>query len=216
MSWARQFRNLFLDFEGASSMNQTSIQQKDQALVPHFLFTHGDSITKNLAIVGLAVGFLSLLAQISIQLPWTPVPITGQTFGVALIALSMGRKRAVAVVLAYLTIGSLGAPVFALGKSGLNIGPTSGYLIGMVFSSYWMGFLADKGWTKTYLKSWFAATSGSLITFGFGLLVLSYYIPSKGLLAAGLLPFIPGDAIKTVFASAMSVVARRAIGNEKV
>jgi len=87
---------------------------------------------------------------------------------------------------------------------GLAIGPTSGYLIGMVFASYLMGFLSDLGWTKTPFKSWAATVLGSLVTFSFGLLVLSYFVPAKALLAAGLIPFLPGDAIKTLLASTIA------------
>ncbi|MFN8943975.1 MAG: biotin transporter BioY [Pseudobdellovibrionaceae bacterium] len=152
----------------------------------------------NVVTVGLGVSIIALLAQVSISLPFTPVPITGQTFGVALISLLWGWKRAVVTTLAYLTLGAAGLPIFALGKTGLMMGPTLGYLVGMVIASLWMGFLADRGWTKSFLKSWIAATSGSVIVFTFGLFVLSFFVPASGLLMAGLFPFIPGDIIKTL------------------
>lgn len=154
--------------------------------------------------VVIGVAFLSLLAQIALPLPWTPVPVTGQTFGAALVALLWGRKRGCLVFISYLLIGSLGAPVFALGKAGLLLGPTSGYLLGMLVATYVMGTLADLGWTRTFLQSYLAAVIGSVITFAFGLLVLSFYLPSSALLGAGLLPFLAGDVVKTLAASAIA------------
>jgi biotin transport system substrate-specific component len=84
-----------------------------QALVPSLLGERARTLSWELAAGGAGVMALSLLAQISIPLPWTPVPITGQTFGVTLIALLFGQ-RAVPVVLAYLALGAAGAPVLLL------------------------------------------------------------------------------------------------------
>jgi len=146
---------------------------------------------------------ISALTQVAILLPWTPVPITGQTFGVALVALSWGRKRAFSIFLGYLALGSLGAPVFALGQSGFLVGPTMGYLIGMLVASLVVGGLADFGFTKTFARSLLAAFVGSLITFSFGLWGLSFFI-GDGLLMAGLFPFIPGDILKNTLAATLS------------
>ena len=170
---------------------------QQQAFLPRLLSEKQSHWAYNIASVALGVTIIALLAQVSIPLPFTPVPITGQTFGVAMIALLWGWKRAVATTVSYLVVGALGMPVFAMGKAGLAIGPTAGYLFGMVIASAWMGFLADRGWTKTFFKSWLAATSGSVIVFACGLSILSFFIPEGTLLAAGLFPFIPGDVMKT-------------------
>ncbi len=171
------------------------IQQ--QAFLPRLLSEKQSSWAYNLPSIALGVIAMARLAQFSIPLPFTPVPITGQTFGVAMIGLLWGWKRALATTVSYLLVGALGFPVFALGKAGLAMGPTAGYLFGMVIASAWMGFLADHGWTKTFLRTWLAATSGSLIIFSCGLFVLSFFVPEGTLLAAGLFPFIPGDLLKT-------------------
>ncbi len=182
---------------------------QESALVPQLISQRGNRAIENVLSIVIGVVGLSLLAQIAIPLPWTPVPITGQTFGVALAALLWGRKRGVAVVLSYLFLGSLGLPIFALGKSGMTMGPTAGYLLGMVIATYWMGMLADFGWTKTYLKSWLAATSGSLIIFAFGAAVLSFFVPTKDILVMGVLPFLPGDSVKTAIASFLAFRAQK-------
>ena len=138
------------------------------------------------------------LAQISIPLPFTPVPITGQTFGVALISLLWGWKLGAGSVGLYLLAGFTGAPIFAQGSHGLNIGPTSGYLAGLFCASIVMGTLADCGWTLKFRSAWFPAFLGSCVVFSCGLLVLSFYVPKEALLRSGLWPFIPGDIIKTL------------------
>jgi len=166
---------------------------------------------KNLAsliFVAVGVGLMSLLAQIKVHLPYTPVPITGQTFGVAVIALTWGRRLGLSVILAYLALGFLGAPIFA-GASGLSFGPTFGYLVGMCVASFVMGSLADRGWTKSFLKAWLAGALGSLYVFAFGLRILGVFVPKAELVYVGLLPFLPGDLIKTVLAAALASQAAR-------
>ncbi len=155
----------------------------------------------NLGVVALGVLMLSQLAQIILPLPWTPVPVTGQTFGVLLIALLMGRNRAFITVAAYLFVGAMGYPVFAQGKFGLVWGPTIGYLGGMLISSFVVGWLSDRGWSHRFWGCIGAGMVSSVIVFSSGLYVLSYFIPSEALLQAGFLPFIPGDLIKMTLAA---------------
>lgn len=177
---------------------------KSQALVPIALSHTGNKILSEALSLICGVVLLSLLAQITIPLPWTPVPITGQTFGVALVALSWGRKRALSIFIAYLAVGAIGLPVFALGKSGLAIGPTFGYLVGMMIASFVVGTLADLGFTKSFWRSLLAAYLGSLCIFTCGLIGLSLFVPSEALLMAGLIPFLPGDIIKNSLAAFLS------------
>lgn len=174
---------------------------QDYAVIPQLIAYRGSKALENMLSVVLGVLVLSILAQVSFQLPWTPVPITGQTFGVSVIALSWGRKRTVAILVAYLFLGAMGLPIFAMGKSGLLVGPTTGYLIGMVIASYWMGALADRGWIRTWWQSYLIAASGSVVIFSCGVIGLSFFLPAKDLLIAGVLPFLPGDFLKTLLAS---------------
>ena len=157
----------------------------------------------NTLLVLTGAAFISLMAQIAFPLPFTPVPITGQTLGTLLISLSFGSRRAFATVLVYLAAGFAGMPVFAAGASGLIFGPTVGYLIGMLISSYVVGSLADRGFTRTTARAYAACLCSSVIVFGCGLAVLSYFLPANQLLVAGFLPFIPGDIIKMSIAVAL-------------
>ena len=180
------------------------------ALVPQYLVQRGNKAAENVLSICLGVVFLSLLAQIAVPLPWTPVPITGQTFGVSLTALLWGRKRSSAIILSYLLLGGLGLPIFAMGKSGFSIGPTMGYLVGMAVAAYWMGTLSDWGWTKTWLRSYLTALLGSVIIFSSGVMLLSVFIPAKDLWSAGVLPFLPGDFFKTLLSSFIAFQTQKA------
>lgn len=184
---------------------------RSSALVPNILAKTNMTFAANALSVLLGIALVSVLAQIKVALPWTPVPITGQTFGVAFMALLWGRQRGLLVMLGYLGVGAAGLPVFASAQAGLSYGPTLGYLLGMCVSAYWIGFLADSGFTRTFLRSWLAVASGSLITFAFGSLVLAQFVGWNSVLAMGVLPFLPGDIIKSVTASFLSMKLRTKI-----
>lgn len=178
-------------------------------MVPQILLGFDHKIFAEVFSVIFGICLLSLLAQIAIPLPWTPVPITGQTFGVTLVALSWGRNRAVGIFLGYLLLGSAGLPIFAAGASGLILGPTLGYFVGMGISSWVLGELSDKGFTKTFATTLFACFLGSSIVFSCGLLALSFFISKDLLLIAGLWPFVPGDLFKNFLAASIFWKVRR-------
>ena len=175
------------------------------ALIPFYVSKFENKALANKFALIAGVALLSALAQIVIPLPWTPVPITGQTFAVTLVSLTWGMKRAVSIVLVYLALGVYGFPVFAMGASGALIGPTVGYLVGMVFSAIVVGKLADLGFSKTFKKALLASYCGSILVFTTGLIVLSYYVPEGSLLYVGLFPFLVGDLIKNTLASMFAV-----------
>ena len=141
-------------------------------------------------------------AYVTIHLPFSPVPITGQTFGVLLVAMALGRTRGTAVVAAYVMEGALGLPVFAGGTTGpaILVGPTGGYLLGFVAAAAVVGFLADRGWSRTLGLSLLAMTIGTAIIFAVGLAQLSLFVPADLLLATGFTPFLIGGAIKIALA----------------
>jgi biotin transport system substrate-specific component len=174
-----------------------------QALVPNLLNRFSTKLLGNISAWFLGIILLSALAQVAIPLPWTPVPITGQTFAVAFISLSWGRKQAISILLGYLALGALGFPIFAAGKSGLSLGPTLGYLIGMLAASFVVGGMADKGFSRSFWRAWLAATTGSIFIFSFGLIGLSFFIPKAAILSAGLWPFLPGDILKNILAATL-------------
>lgn len=142
-------------------------------------------------------------AQLEIRLPWTPVPITGQSFAVLLSGLVLGSRRAFLAQLLYLAEGAAGLPFFAGGAAGLVklVGPTGGYLMAFPFAAAFTGWLAERGWDRRPVTMFAAMLAGSTIVFGLGLLQLSRFVPADTLLASGLLPFVPGDLIKSAIAA---------------
>lgn len=182
-----------------------------KSFVMNWAATGDNTMAKKIAAAVGGALFIAATAQIAIPLPFTPVPITGQTFGVALAALLLGRNVGGASAALYLAVGAIGFPVYALGASFASLGPSAGYLFGMLLSSLLVGFLADRGWTRSFGRAYAACAIGSLATFACGLLVLSRFVPSESLLVAGLLPFLPGDAIKSALAAGVASRARRGI-----
>jgi len=152
---------------------------------------------KNILLVLGGVAFLSIMSQILIPLPYTPVPISLGTFGVTLMALLYGRKLGTATILSYVAAGSLGAPIFAGGKAGSLFSPTGGYILGYIVATIILGYLADKGVTKSYVKTILSLMLSSAIILTLGSLVLSLFVPGKNAFMIGVLPFLPGDALKS-------------------
>ena len=154
-----------------------------------------------LLVVG-AAGFVGLLAQFSIHLSFTPVPITGQTLGVLLAGTALGWKRGTAAMVLYGLAGLIGVPWFAGHESGY-VGASFGYIVGFVFCAALCGFLAERGADRSLLKSVPAMVAGEIIMYGFGVIWLGVDLhvgPGKAI-ALGLTPFLAGDAIKAAIAA---------------
>jgi biotin transport system substrate-specific component len=162
-----------------------------------------------------AVLFVSALtataAQISIPLPFTPVPFTLQPMVVLLGGAALGSRLGMASQVLYLAAGIAGLPVFAasavLPQGFLRLlGPTGGYLLSYPFAAYLTGRLAERGLDRRYLSSVIAMTSGLAVVFAFGVSWLAFFAQpaSLGLDAAlrtGLYPFVPADIIKVLLAA---------------
>lgn len=168
----------------------------DQWVRPRTLWHQG------LLVVGGSV-LMALMAQIVIPLPFTPVPITGQTFGVLLTGALLGSRRGALSVVLYLLEGVLGLPVFAGGASGPGrlLGPTGGYLLGFVAAAWVTGYLCERGWDRRVLSATLAMGIGNGVIYLFGLLWLAYFVGPGRALMAGLWPFIPGDVVKIAMAA---------------
>lgn len=144
-------------------------------------------------------------AQIQIPLPFTPVPLTGQTFAVLLSGALLGSRWGAVSMAMYLAEGFCGLPFFAGGAAGiaLLLGPTGGYLLGFIPGSWLAGQLAERGWDRS---PWTAAAMmliGSLVIFAFGLAGLARFAAPSRLLFLGFFPFVPGDLLKACLAAAV-------------
>ena len=162
------------------------------------------TVLTNTAFVITGVVFLSLLAQIAIPVPGSPVPVTGQTLGVLLLATSFGATLGTTTFFTYLLVGALGAPVFANGGSGIEriVGATGGYLVGMLLTSALLGYLGGRTWVQKFRTALPAMLLGNALTFGLGLLWLHQYTGKDWAwtISAGFTPFIIGEILKIAIA----------------
>jgi len=147
---------------------------------------------------------LCLSAQVRVYLPISPVPITGQTFAVLMLAALLGSRRGVLAVIAYLMEGVAGLPVFA-GGIGLQaiLGPTGGYLFGFIAVAYVVGKLAEMGWDRRVSTTIVAMLAGEIVLYTFGVCWLAIVTNIRTALTVGLYPFIVGDILKIALAAAV-------------
>jgi biotin transport system substrate-specific component len=160
------------------------------------------------------VGFITLLAQIAIPVPGSPVPVTGQTLAVLLIGTTYGARLGVTTFATYLLAGIAGAPIFAGSTHGIEklVGATGGYLVGMFIASLVLGFLADRKADQKFKTSFPALFLGDAIIFFFGLTWLHYSLDLSwsATFAAGLTPFIFGELLKiAITATSLPLIWRK-------
>jgi biotin transport system substrate-specific component len=181
------------------------------------VFPRSTALTEALFVVG-GIGFISLLAQISLPVPGSPVPVTGQTLAVLLIGTTYGARLGLITFASYLIAGIAGAPIFAPSATSANhgldriVGATGGYLVGMLVASFVLGYLADRKADQKFKTSFPALLLGSTIVFAFG---LTWLHSSLGLtwaqtISAGLTPFIFGEFIKiAITATSLPLIWRK-------
>lgn len=171
------------------------------------------SLAWKLVLVLAGSALIALAAQVRIPLPFSPVPVTGQTFAVLLVAASLGRLG-VASVIAYLAEGAVSLPVFAGGATGVAYmtGPTGGYLLGFVLAAAIVGAAAERAWDRRLATSLLLMFLGEIAIYACGLAWLARFPLPVPLLQAGLIPFIPGDLFKMVLAALALPAAWRLVG----
>lgn len=150
---------------------------------------------------------MALAAQVSIPLPFTPVPITGETFAVLLIGSALGSRRGIASLGLYLLLGIAGAPVFEAHHHGWShfTGANGGYLVGFLVAAGLTGWLAEHGWDRRISSSVSAMLTANVVIYLFGLAWLAHVLHTNlnKTLEYGLYPFVPGDVIKLYLAAAL-------------
>ncbi len=164
---------------------------------------------------------MPLLARIAVPLPFTPVPITGQTFGVLLAGALLGPRRGALALLVYLAEGLAGLPVFAGGASAWSpsragvpviVGPSAGYLLSYPLAAFAVGFLAERGWDRRFWRAVAAMLVGEVVIYLVGLPWLGAYVGMERAVPLGLLPFMPGDVLKLLLAATLLPTAWRLLG----
>lgn len=162
-----------------------------------------DQKLRDLLLISAGALLVALLAQVRIPLPFTPVPLTGQTFAVLLVGAALGARRGLASLSLYTLIGALGLPVFAGGAAGLAyaFGPTGGYLAGFIVAAFVVGLLAERGLERSIRTSILPFLAGTLVIYIFGAGWLAVLFGLEKALELGVTPFLLGDAIKLALAA---------------
>lgn len=165
---------------------------------------------RKLLVRGAMLGAVTaVLAHVSFPVPFSPVPITGQSFGAMLAGLLLSPRAAAGSQLAYLAAGALGLPVYAGGRAGLGVllGPTGGYIWGMAAGAYVSSSIVRMYISRGTRLRWNLAAAASAIggvavvyVLGVIQLSLATQLPITRAIAVGALPYLPGDLLKAAFA----------------
>ena len=154
--------------------------------------------TKKITMIGLMTAVTCILGPLSLPLPFSPVPITLTNFAVFLSIYILGMKYGTISLLIYLALGTIGLPVFSSFSGGLGklAGPTGGYLFGFIFLALIHGFFMLRFHKKTF-ASIIGMTLGMIACYLFGTIWLTF----KAALMIGVIPYLPGDAVKIALAA---------------
>jgi biotin transport system substrate-specific component len=177
------------------------------------------SLATDVALIFAGAVLTAIAAQIAI--PMWPVPITGQTFAVLLVGAVLGASRGALSMITYFSMGAAGLPVFTGAVAGITFGTTFGYLVGFIAAAAVVGWLGQLHWHKKVSGVLASFLIGNAVIYMFGLPWLSFALANLGLasdlgavLAAGLVPFLVGDAIKMALAAAALPLAWKYLGTK--
>ncbi|MEU5687131.1 MULTISPECIES: biotin transporter BioY [Streptomyces] len=159
------------------------------------------SRVKDAALVLGGAALTGIAAQIAVPVPGSPVPVTGQTFAALLVGTSLGARRGFLSLALYALVGMAGMPWFAQAGSGVAA-PSLGYVLGMLLAATVVGALARRGGDRSVLRTAGTMVLGSAIIYAVG---VPYLAAATGMsmtqaVAAGLTPFLIGDALKAALA----------------
>ncbi|MEU6351179.1 biotin transporter BioY [Streptomyces sp. NPDC047072] len=167
------------------------------------------SRVRDVALVLGGAALTGLAAQIAVPVPGSPVPVTGQTFAALLVGTALGARRGVASLAVYAVAGLAGLPWFAQGTSGFSV--SFGYILGMILASAAVGALARRGADRNVWRTAGTMLVGEAIIYAVGVPYLAYAagLSASAAIAAGLTPFLLGDALKAALAMGVLPTAWR-------
>jgi biotin transport system substrate-specific component len=160
------------------------------------------TVVNNIALVLGGAAFVGISAQLAVSLPFTPVPLTMQTFAVLAVGAVLGSVRGAVSLAVYALAGMAGVPWFANQTSGFSA-PSFGYIVGFIVAAYVVGRLAEGGATRTVWRTAYLMILGSLTIYAIGMTWLKFSLGVDWSTAfeLGVAPFLLGDAVKAVAAA---------------
>ena len=158
------------------------------------------SRVRDAALVAGGAALTGLAAQIAVPVPGSPVPVTGQTFAALLVGTALGAGRGMAALATYALLGLAGLPWFAEGAAGVTVG--FGYILGMLLAATVVGALARRGADRSVVRMAGTMLLGEAIIYAIGVpyLAVAADLTLPQAVAAGLTPFLLGDALKAALA----------------
>ena len=173
-------------------------------------------LARSVALVVGGAGLVGLSAQVVVPLPFSPVPLSLQTFSVLLVGAVLGSRRGVASMALYLLAGIAGVPWFAQQQSGWAFA-SFGYVVGFVIAAYLVGRLAERGADRTVLRSVGLMVAGNLAIYAVGVpgLVLITGMGIGQALLVGVVPFLIGDALKIALAAGLLPASWKLVGDRR-
>ncbi len=174
------------------------------------------SAVRNAVLVVGGAAFVGLSAQVIVPLPFTPVPLTGQTFAVLLTAAALGMWRAIASMSLYAVAGLAGVPWFAGAASAFKGGAlvaSFGYVLGFIAAAGLVGYLAQRGATRTAPRTAGLMILGNVVIYALGTLWLAAAlgVSLSAAIGLGVTPFLIGDVLKIALAAGLFPLAWRAV-----
>lgn len=197
-------------------MRESTVRTRAETTGPRGILTAA-GVNRGILSVSLVLAFALLTAigaLLRVPLPFTPVPITLQTFFVLLAGALLGSRRGPLSQAAYLTLGAMGLPVFAAGTAAL-LGPTGGYLVGFVLASLVVGWLTRGPRGRSFVQTVLAMTLGLAVIYLTGALQLAVLtkVGPREAVSMGILPFLLGDAAKLAAAAGIAVALNRRLAS---
>ncbi|MGA5500855.1 biotin transporter BioY [Streptomyces umbrinus] len=172
------------------------------------------SRVRDAALVAGGAALTGLAAQIAVPVPGSPVPVTGQTFAALLVGTALGTGRGLASLAMYALLGLAGVPWFAEGSSGATV--SFGYILGMLLAATVVGALARRGADRSVVRMAGTMLLGEAIIYAIGVPYLAFAadMTLTQAIAAGLTPFLLGDALKAALAMGVLPTAWKFVKHE--
>lgn len=187
--------------------------QTTQALGRPYGLLQLETRSLGVRIAAVAIGTIALALSSYITVPMYPVPVTMQTFAILMVAALYGWRMGTLTVLAWLGEAAVGMPVLAGGAGGIAVfaGPTAGYIFSWPLITALVGWLVERGWNgRRPALAFVAMLLGSAICLGLGAVWLAGFIGFEKAVAAGVLPFLLGDSLKSALAAVtLALIARK-------